>query len=126
MATVEHLTPTPDPESDPDPAYRSLDEAGPMLEALTSEGARKIMATLDREPASPTAIAEEVGTSLQNVSYHLTRLEEVGLVTVVGTRYSKKGHEMNVYAPAITSLVITDLTTADHPRQGDDAGRAGD
>lgn len=92
-----------------------------MLEALTSEGARAIMAELDREPASPTALAERVGTSLQNVSYHLSRLEDVDLVTVVGTRYSKKGHEMNVYAPAISSLVISDLTTADHPSATEDA-----
>lgn len=91
-----------------------------MLEALTSEGARKIMAALDREPASPTTLADRVDSSLQNVSYHLERLEEVDLVTIVGTRYSKKGHEMNVYAPAIESLVITDLTTSEHPRRSDD------
>jgi hypothetical protein len=37
---------------------------------------------------------------------HLERLEEAGAVEVVGTAYSEKGREMDLYAPADQPLVI--------------------
>ena len=107
MATIEQLNPEQVPDADPEPQYLSLTEAGPMLDALSSETAQSIVVELSAEPATPAAVADRIGTSVQNVSYHLTRLEDAGLVTVTGTRYSEKGCEMKVYAPAVTSLVIT-------------------
>ncbi len=45
-------------------------------------------------------------TSLQNVQYHLGNLSEADLIEVTDTRYSEKGREMNVYAPADRALVV--------------------
>jgi DNA-binding transcriptional ArsR family regulator len=108
MATIERLSPEQRVEPDPEHRYLSLAEAGPVLDSLTSETAQAILVELSDEPATPGVVADRVDTSLQNVSYHLSRLEAVDLVTVVGTRYSEKGREMNVYAAAVSSLVIVD------------------
>lgn len=113
MATIDRLSPDGFSEPDPAPTYLSLDDAGPMLEVLSSSTAQSIMIALSREPATATAIADRIGTSLQNVGYHLSQLEDAGLVTVVGTRYSEKGREMKVYARAVTSLVIGGTTAPD-------------
>jgi len=54
-----------------------------------------------------------VDSSLQNVGYHLSRLEDAGLVTVVGTRYSEKGVEMDGYAPTVGAIVIGEPSPSD-------------
>jgi DNA-binding transcriptional ArsR family regulator len=81
-----------------------------VLDSLTSETAQSVLVELSRDPATPGDVADRVDTSIQNVSYHLSKLEDAGLVTVVGTRYSSKGREMKVYAPAVRSLVIGGAT----------------
>ena len=118
MATIESLSPDLVDEPDPDPTYLSVDDAGPMLEALSSETARSIVLALSDGPATSGALADRIGSSIQNVSYHLSNLTEAGLVTVVGTRYSEKGFEMNVYARAVTALVIGSKPTPDERVKG--------
>ncbi|WP_152040730.1 ArsR/SmtB family transcription factor [Salinigranum salinum] len=112
MATIERLSPGQYAEPERDHRYLSLEEAGTVLESLSSETAQSIVVELGSEPATPTEIAERTGTSIQNVSYHLSRLEDAELVTVVGTRYSEKGREMKLYASAVTSLVIGEAAGA--------------
>ncbi|TKX74878.1 ArsR family transcriptional regulator [Halorubrum sp. GN11_10-6_MGM] len=82
------------------------DEADDLIAALGSETARAILSTLHDRPATKSEIAEAVDTSLQNVQYHLSRLEEADLVDVVDTAYSEKGREMDVYAAADEPLVL--------------------
>ena len=82
------------------------DDADDLLSALSSETARRILARLHEDPAPPSRVADRVDTSLQNVQYHLERLEDAGAVEVVGTAYSEKGREMDLYAPADQPLVI--------------------
>jgi DNA-binding transcriptional ArsR family regulator len=124
MSTIERLEPDRVADPDPEPAYLSLDEAGPMVDALRSRTARSIVVELSREPAAATTIADRTGTSLQNVGYHLSNLEDAGIVTVVGTRYSEKGREMDVYARAVTSLVIGGSTVADDDGAGQSGSRS--
>jgi DNA-binding transcriptional ArsR family regulator len=81
-------------------------EADDLIGALSSGTARRILATLHDEPASASEIADRVDTSLQNVQYHLGRMDEAGLVEVVDTVYSEKGREMKLYAPADRPLVV--------------------
>ena len=82
------------------------DEADDLIAALGSETARAILSTLHDRPATKSELAEEVDTSLQNVQYHLSRLDEADLVDVVDTAYSEKGREMDVYAAADEPLVL--------------------
>ncbi|RNJ25510.1 ArsR/SmtB family transcription factor [Halosegnis longus] len=102
------LPSSPDISRDGDPRVVGVDseDADELLAALGSETARDIVATLHEEPASPAKLADRVDTSVQNVQYHLGRLEDAGVVTVAGTAYSEKGREMDVYAPADSPLVI--------------------
>ncbi|SFR45747.1 MULTISPECIES: ArsR/SmtB family transcription factor [Halorubrum] len=82
------------------------DEADDLIAALGSETARAILSTLHERPATKSELADEVDTSLQNVQYHLSRLDEADLVDVVDTAYSEKGREMDVYAAADEPLVL--------------------
>jgi DNA-binding transcriptional ArsR family regulator len=91
---------------DPTAALVDIEEAGAVFEALGSATARAILAELYRNPAPVSQVAERVGTSLQNASYHLRRLQGHNLVTVVGTWHSSKGVEMDVYAPVNQPLVL--------------------
>jgi DNA-binding transcriptional ArsR family regulator len=82
------------------------DDADDLLSALQSETARDLLAALYDDPATPSALAEEADTSIQNVRYHLERLDDADLVEVADTIYSEKGREMKVYAPAAKPLVV--------------------
>ncbi|WP_424007634.1 ArsR/SmtB family transcription factor [Haloferax denitrificans] len=97
-----------DDRGDRDPKVIGLDsdEADDLLGALSSSTARSVLASLHESPATPSDLAAEVDTSLQNVQYHLGNLSEADLIEVADTRYSEKGREMNVYAPADRALVV--------------------
>ncbi|WP_336000820.1 ArsR/SmtB family transcription factor [Halorientalis halophila] len=82
------------------------EDADDVLSALTSETARTVLSELHDDPAPPAALADRVDTSLQNVQYHLEKLEDAGAIEVIDQIYSEKGREMNVYAPADRPLVI--------------------
>jgi DNA-binding transcriptional ArsR family regulator len=82
------------------------EDADDVLSALTSETARKVLSELHDDPAPPAALSDRVDTSLQNVQYHLEKLEDAGAIEVIDQIYSEKGREMNVYAPADRPLVI--------------------
>lgn len=100
----------PDEETaDPDgPEVIGLDDerTGEALDALSSGTARAILSTLYDDPRTPPEIREAVGTSLQNVHYHLQQLEAAGLIQAAGTRFSEKGNEMTVYGPASEAVVV--------------------
>ncbi|NHN60561.1 MULTISPECIES: transcriptional regulator [Halorussus] len=82
------------------------DDADDLLGALSSETARELLAALHDEPATPSALADAVDTSLQNAQYHLGKLADADVIEVVDTVYSEKGREMKVYAPADQPLVV--------------------
>lgn len=79
---------------------------GEVLEALSSPTARRIVSVLRGDPDVASAVAERADVSIQVASYHLDRLEAVGLVAVVGTAHSEKGRRMDVYALTTDSLVV--------------------
>ncbi|SEO83128.1 Helix-turn-helix domain-containing protein [Halogranum amylolyticum] len=82
------------------------EDADEMLSALSSSTARKLLSALHEDPDSPSSLADRLDTSLQNVQYHLGKLEAADLVTVADTVYSEKGREMKVYAPSNRPLVV--------------------
>jgi len=98
-----------EPTRSPDePRVLDLDDEATeeALSALSSDTARKILAALYEEPKTPPEIRDEVGTSLQNVHYHVERLEDAELIQPAGEGYSEKGTEMTIYAPASEALVL--------------------
>ena len=82
------------------------DDADELIAALGSETAREILTQLHADPATKSELADAVDTSLQNVQYHLAKLDGADLVDVVDTAYSEKGREMDVYAAADEPLVL--------------------
>jgi DNA-binding transcriptional ArsR family regulator len=82
------------------------DAAGETFDALGSETARRMLALIYDEPRTPAEIEDHVGTSLQNVHYHVDRLETADLIEPAGTGYSEKGNEMTVYGPASEAVVL--------------------
>lgn len=82
------------------------EDADAAFDALSSETSRCILKALYEEPRTPTGVREEVGTSLQNVHYHLSNLEEADLIEPAGMGYSEKGNEMTVYAPSTEAVVL--------------------
>jgi len=106
---MERLLPSRvDPRPRDDPKVYGLEEEQTQdaLSALSAETAREILTKLYDEPAAPAELQKDVGTSLQNVHYHLDNLESADLIRQVGTRYSEKGNEMAVFAPASDAVVF--------------------
>lgn len=105
---AESLFPMRPTDIDPErePRMITLDDSGAMFEALSSRTAREMIAALEAEPMTASALAGHVDTSLQNASYHLDRLSAAGLVEVVGTSFSERGNEMDLYAPTSAPLLI--------------------
>lgn len=96
------------PAQDAGPRVVGVDdaEADEVLAALSAGTARQILAELHDEPAPPSVLADRADTSIQNVKYHLEKLQDCGAVEVVDTGYSEKGREMEFYAPADQPLVV--------------------
>jgi DNA-binding transcriptional ArsR family regulator len=89
------------------------EETDALLKAISSRTARELLTSLQDEPKNVARLAEDVGTSIQNGRYHLEQLSDVDLVEVVGTWYSAKGTEMDVYAPTTDRVLIGHSDVAD-------------
>ncbi|MFW6436159.1 MAG: ArsR/SmtB family transcription factor [Halococcoides sp.] len=76
------------------------------IDSLSSETARRLLSALYDRPATPPELRDEIGTSLQNVHYHLEQLSDAGLIRKGGVSYSEKGTEMSVYEPAGEALLV--------------------
>jgi len=81
------------------------DDAARLIACLSADTARSILSALHDDPATASELADAADTSLQNARHHLDNLQDTDLVRVVGTRYSVKGREMNVYAPRDSVVV---------------------
>jgi len=93
-----------------DPGTLTLTLEDPATETLlatcSSAGGRSVVQALQEAPSTASGIADGVDTSLQNVQYHLERLEAAGLVDVVATDISRKGREMDVLDLAGDPIVL--------------------
>ena len=108
MSDLLPSSPDPGVGDDGDPRVIGVDseDAADLLSALQSDTARAILTALYDDPGTPSNLAERADTSIQNVRYHLQKLEAADLVEVGDTVYSEKGREMNVYVPVSGPLVV--------------------
>lgn len=93
-------------DTDTSPATVALEDADDVVDALTSDTARAVLAHLYGESATASDVASAVQTSVQNAQYHLDRLVAAGIVEVVGSWYSERGTEMDVYGPRNEPLIV--------------------
>ena len=82
------------------------ESATDVIDAISSDSARLILAELHEEPRPVSALADELGVSIPSIEYHIENLLEAGIVREVDTIYSEKGKEMSVYGPADDPLVF--------------------
>lgn len=82
------------------------DAADKAFKTLTASTTRAVLSIIYEYPATPSDIRDEVETSIQNVHYHLEKLEAAGLIEPAGIGYSEKGTKMTLYAPANEALVL--------------------
>lgn len=110
MSSLISRLQTSDPVPSSEPRVVPLDgqEVDALFETLSSDTRRDILKHLYESPSTPSELAAETETSLQNVHYHLEKLSAVDLVESVATRYSAKGKEMNVFAPANDPLIFVE------------------
>jgi len=101
--------PEPTPASDDETRVVRFDDAdfGEVLAAIHSETAREILLSVRSQPLTASEIADRVDTSVQNASYHLTKLADAGLVRICDNVYSEKGCEMKCYRAVDTALLLT-------------------
>lgn len=83
-----------------------LQDGSDVFSVLAADGAREILIELYDDSAAVSELATRLGTSVQNVHYHLDNLIDAGVVEAVGTNRSSRGREMTVYAPADTPLTL--------------------
>ena len=82
------------------------ESATDVIDAISSDSARLILAELHEEPRPVSALADELDVSIPSIEYHIENLLEAGIVREVDTRYSEKGKEMSVYGPDDDPLVF--------------------
>jgi predicted ArsR family transcriptional regulator len=92
------------------------EETEQVLSSVSSETAREILTSVHDSPKIPIDLADELGTTTQNVRYHLDNLEDAGLVEVCDICYSEKGREMSVYQPSDAPSMLVFGKEADGPR----------
>ncbi|ADQ68845.1 hypothetical protein Hbor_33200 (plasmid) [Halogeometricum borinquense DSM 11551] len=83
------------------------DEAVELFETLGSETTYRIYRQLHEEPKVPRELATALDSTIQNIHYHLNKLEEADLIQPVDTWHSENGVEMKVYVPVHDPLVIS-------------------
>jgi len=94
------------------------ERADEVFSALSSATARTILSALYDDPKPASELVAATDTSLQNVQYHLDRMQDADLIEVADTRYSEKGNEMCVYAPTDAAVVLcgSEQSTTDRLR----------
>lgn len=96
------------PDTEPDARMVTLEDtdAESVFDVLASDTSREVLVHLYDEPGTASDLADRVDTSQQNIHYHLTRLQEAGLINEIDTWYSSRGVEMTVYGPSNEPLVL--------------------
>lgn len=112
---IDRLIPSELVERQRDPRLVDVgsEEGEAVVDALTAATARRILVALREEPRPPSELAEDLDLTAQNVHHHLESLKEAELIEPAGTRYSEKGTEMTVYAPANDPLLLCSARESD-------------
>lgn len=94
-------------ESD-EPTVVGLDDevADQVFDALASQTTRAVLAACYESPRTPAKLADVTDTSLQNVSYHVEKLESADLLEPVETRYARNDREATAYGPTREATVV--------------------
>jgi DNA-binding transcriptional ArsR family regulator len=76
------------------------EESKLITQTIANDTARQILELLADGALSTSAIAKTLDIPLTTAQYNVEKLIEAKLVVVEKTRYSEKGREVKLYAPA--------------------------
>lgn len=93
-----------------------------VFKTLSDETTIQIYTAIQEEPRVAPELEAESGTTIQNIHYHLDKLEDAGLIEPVGSWVSDTGVEMTVYGAVYDPLSSASQTTK-RPQRSD--GRYG-
>ncbi|AFZ72606.1 ArsR/SmtB family transcription factor [Natronobacterium gregoryi] len=100
---VQRLREKPD---DPTVVGLEGEDADRVFDALGSETSRAVLQTCYEEGRTRSELAAELETTVQNVGYHVDKLESADLLEPVETRYGENGREVTVYEPSKRAVVV--------------------
>ena len=75
-------------------------------EIFTNNSSREILQLLFNEELSATQISKKTNISLQLVKYHLTKLQDLGIVKISKIEKNSKSQDMKIYSATKFSIVI--------------------
>ena len=75
-------------------------------ELFTNDSSREILQLLFNEELTANQIAQKTEISLQLVKYHLTKLQDLGVVKITKIEKNSKSQDMKVYTATKFSIVI--------------------
>jgi len=87
------------------------EESKLITQTIANDTARQILELLADAPMSTSAIAKKLDIPLTTAQYNVEKLIEAGLVIVEKTKYSEKGREVKLYAPAKRMIVLVPRNT---------------
>jgi DNA-binding transcriptional ArsR family regulator len=82
-------------------------EAVSLFKTLSDDTTIQIYTAIQEEPKVAPELKDDSETTIQNIHYHLDKLEDAGLIEPVGTWVSDTGVEMTVYGAIYDPLVIS-------------------
>ena len=90
------------------------EESKLITQTIANDTARQILELLADGALSTSAIAKKLEIPLTTAQYNVEKLIEAKLVVVEKTKYSEKGRQVKLYAPAKRMIVLVPANT---PRQ---------
>src|SRR5512138_200479 len=88
------------------------EESKLITQTIANDTARQILELLAEGAMSTSAIARKLDIPLTTAQYNVEKLIEAKLVVVEKTKYSEKGREVKLYAPAKRMIVLVPANTS--------------
>ncbi len=86
------------------------DNSKEISQVLANDTARKILSLLSERSMTLTEICAELEIPLSSGEYSLKKLQDTGLIKIIGTKQSERNVEMKIYAPEEKFIVIAPKT----------------
>ena len=88
------------------------EESKQITQTIANDTARQILELLADGALSTSAIAKKLEIPLTTAQYNVEKLIDAKLVVVEKTKYSEKGREVKLYAPARRMIVLVPANTS--------------
>lgn len=77
-----------------------------VLDALSSKTTREIFLEIYEQESSISQISNRTDNSIQNVKYHIEKLEESNLIEVARINHTENGNQMKMFCPKSEAVVL--------------------